>query len=274
MKKILRIIVSSEHELPFLTLNGLESHNKVDEIILCEANFTHSGEKRTLIFGDLIRKLPPEIETRIRYLPINLDRFIRKDVQDTDDLHFNEQLIRNSFTNYCNLTRNDVVIALDADEIIYSSQYNYIFKKLMRSVKSRCIRLKLRQFFYRLNYYWTDCNFNSPVASRASVFLGNNNAQWRDYGPVTEKYVGVHFSWVMGVDQMIRKLKTYAHTDLYGDFAEEEILKRAIEEKKYIFDESLAFTIRTLDYDSPLLPDSIDQVFTREHPWFDWRESD
>jgi hypothetical protein len=270
MRKILRIIVSSPHELPFVVLNVLESVNKVDGIVLCEANYTHSGEKRQLIYGDLLRDLSPELKSRITYIPRELDRFVRKDANTEEDLHFNEQLIRNSFAHKYTLSSSDVVVSLDADEIIYASAYEYIFQKLKFSFKTKCVRLNLRQFFYRLNYHWSNCNFNSPVATRASVFLNNENAQWRDYGPITKKHVGVHFSWVMEVEQMAKKLQTYAHKNLYAQYAHEDTLRSAIKNKKYIFDDSVPFQIVKIDYDSPMLPKSVRQVFPRDHAWFDW----
>jgi hypothetical protein len=58
---------------------------------------------------------------------------------------------------------------------------------------------------------------------------------------------GCHFSWQLTIEQMIFKLQTYAHNDIYGHFADPEILSAAVREKTYPFEPTRDFSIRELD---------------------------
>lgn len=271
MQMILRILVSSPHEFPFLRLNILESMERVDRILVCEANFTHTGKERELIFGELIEGLRREEKVKVEYLPLKLNNLIDWSHESGQLYHHIERLIRNRFSEETKIHKDDIVIAVDADEVIYEASYDLIEKRLYKSwmKKSKSLRLKLHQFFYKLDYHWINCEFSSPVAAKAGYFLSKGNAaQWRDEGEVSKFFAGCHFSWVMDVDQMLIKLQTYAHNDIYGQFANKQLLEFAIQNKEYPFDSKVNFKVEEIRKTSNIYPNRFREVFEDNHPWF------
>jgi Glycosyltransferase family 17 len=268
---ILRIIVSSSHELPFLRLNIHESNKEVDRILVCEADFTHTGEKRDYIFPELIEKLPIFEREKIEFVPLRLGSFIDWSKKDGDLFHHIENLIRNQFCIERRINPKDIVIAVDADEIIYRESYRWIIRKLTSNFRHspQSIRLKLHQFFYKLDYLWYNNVFIAPVAANARFFLEKSTpAQWRYEGRISRKFAGCHFSWVMEIEDMLRKLDTYSHHDIYGKFSDMHLLEKSVREKKYPFDENIDFRIQSIDLDSTIFPKSMDKIFDRNHRWY------
>ena len=125
----------------------------------------------------------------------------------------------NSFFN----SDSDIVISIDADEVIYNESVPYILDQVS---KQGVVRLKLRQFFYKKTYMWKGKDFVSPIAAYCGVINPKFPNNWRDIGNITSDYVGCHFSWCMSVDQMIHKLYTYSHPR-YRFCAKKELLEDA-----------------------------------------------
>ena len=67
---------------------------------------------------------------------------------------------------------------------------------------------------------------------------------------------GCHFSWCMTPQEMVYKLHTYSHPK-YRFCADEDVLRNAIENKMYPFDEDVAFDILELEDDDARLPKCI-----------------
>jgi Glycosyltransferase family 17 len=252
-------------------MNLAESLGVVDRFIVCEADISHVGQQRELIFPDLIKKFPyPEL-SKVEYLPLHFDQNEFANEKSGGSLyHKIEQRIRSQFTKSIDLKPNDIVYSVDADEIIYADTYQILQRRFRKSLpfREKCFRLKMHQLFFRLDYYWKDYEFASAVATKAKAFQNQIQPQWRDQGRITEFYAGVHFSWIMDIEDMVKKLKRYAHNDIYGHFADAEILTRAVIEKKYIFDPNVKFEIVELAYDSPIYPKSFRSVFGNTHEWF------
>lgn len=271
MSIVLRILVSSHHELPFVQLNLLESFGKVDRVLICEADYTHTGKERDFIFGHLLDQLPKEVNN-VEYLPMKIGPLIDWSKEGGELYHQIERVIRHQFCAETIIDKNDVVVAVDADEIVYHQTYDWISSKFQgrRFLASKPIRLKMHQFFYKLNYYWFNTVFASPIATQAKSFLHSNCGpmQWRDEGKITNFYAGCHFSWIMDIEDMIKKLRNYAHFDIYGNFAREEVLQKAIREKRYPFDSSVDFQIKVIPSNDVIYPKRFSEVFSAEHRWF------
>ena len=213
-----------EHEIKFLIMNLMEAYHHVDHFIICEHNITHTGQPREFIFEEHKHKFPPELMDKVIYLPQDI-----------------------SFDN------DDIIISVDADEIIYREAYDYILSEVN---EKECVRLNLHQFFYKTNYLWEGKDFTSPIAAKYKVFRHHYPCNWRDVGPVVSKRVGCHFSWCMTPEEMVYKLHTYSHPR-YRFCADEKLLKDAIENKKYPFDPSVDFNIRELDMNDEVLPECL-----------------
>ena len=72
--------------------------------------------------------------------------------------------------------------------------------------------------------------------------MAQEKPQWRYEGSRTYRKSGTHFSWVMPVDDMVKKISRYSHRVENSKFASRAILRNAIDEKKYIFEPDRKFS--------------------------------
>ena len=130
--------------------------------------------------------------------------------------------MRSWFTKLYDFAPDDIIISVDADEIIYGEKVKYIVEQVERY---KVVALKLRQFFYKQTYLWKDKIFISPIAAYYSHINPKFPNNWRDTGVPTSEFVGCHFSWCMSPEEMIHKLHTYSHPK-YRFCAEKELLEK------------------------------------------------
>ena len=243
-----------EHEIKFLIMNLMEAYHHVDHFIICEHNRTHTGQPREFIFEEHKHKFPPEFMDKVIYLPQDISEQTVEAYENEDAIHaVNEPVMRSAFMTNLSFDNDDIIISIDADEIIYREAYDYILSEVE---EKECVRLNLHQFFYKTNYLWEGKDFTSPIAAKYKVFRHHYPCNWRDVGPVVSKRVGCHFSWCMTPEEMVYKLHTYSHPR-YRFCADEKLLKDAIENKKYPFDPSVDFNIRELDMNDEVLPECL-----------------
>jgi len=239
-----------EHEIKFLIMNLLEAYDHIDKFIICEHNRTHTGQPRDFIFENHREDFPSEFVDKILYLPCDISDHTVEAYDNEDDIHnINEPVMRSCFMKEKSFDDNDIIVSVDADEIIYGEAYDYI----KREVEANVIRLNLYQFFYKINYLWEGKDFTSPIAAKYKVFRERFPCNWRDVGKVVHNKVGCHFSWCMKPEEMVYKLHTYSHPR-YRFCADEDLLRKAIENKEYPFDPSVDFSIRELELDDEVLP--------------------
>lgn len=246
-KRYFRTIFYAPHEIPFIKMNLWESYPHIDKFIIVEGNRTQVGEPREFIFENYLGRIPRELREKILYIPadISSQTLDCSETSDGTQMHKNEDVLWDCFEDHISLTGDDVVIAADADEIIYQHMYPIILRKLKRNAP---FILPLHQFFYKMNYLWEDLTFWAPVSSYASYYVDKPHPhRWRYEGTPFPFMAGCHFSWQLTIDEMIFKLKTYAHKDIYGHLAVPEILEKAVREKTYPFDPDRAFFVRELD---------------------------
>jgi len=259
-----RIIGSAAHELPFIRMTLLEADGQVDTILLAEADFTHTGIQRerqlevhALELGGLVT------QSEFKYLPVTIGSRVRMESDRATDHHFNERLIRDAFTESYQLSDNDVVIALDADEVVYRASYPYVLHMASKRHPLRTnVRLPMRQFYYRVNLLWEGLTFTSAVAGRVRD-LRRSSVAWRDAGYLLSGFVGCHFSWQLTTEQMIEKLGNYAHNSDYGHLANAQVLEDAVRTRTYPFDPHREFKLRRLSPEeaAAVYPASIAEVW-------------
>ena len=237
----------SEHEVPFLKLNLLEAYPHIDKFLICEFNFTHTGLKREYIWDKVKDQLPQDKMDKVQYIKGDMSDIAKYAYNDGYTIHsINEPWMRGYFVKAVDLKDTDIIFSVDADEIIYGEMY----PELIECVRTKgIIRLPMNQFFYRVNYLWSDLTFRSSVVALYMVYKYNFPAQWRDAGRDYSKKVGCHFSWCMTVDQMLHKMECYSHPE-YRHLAKKDILEDAIENKKYPFAPNRDFTLLTIDFDT------------------------
>lgn len=233
-------------ELPFIKMNLLESLPYVDKFIIVEGNRTHVGAPREFIFEDYLSHIPQNLREKILYIKADL---ANETVDCTasgngSQMHKNENVLWDSFEKHVDLHDDDIVISADADEIIYRKIYPLIFALLRPDAP---LLLPLHQFFYRMNYLWKDETFWAPMATYAGYYNHRPHPhKWRYEGKRFPLMAGCHFSWQLTVEQMLFKLKTYAHNDIYGHLADRKILQDAVDKKTYPFEPDRPFAIEEL----------------------------
>lgn len=251
----------SKHELPFVIANLQESYNHIEKLVLYEYNYTHTGIKKDYEMEKVIHLIPENLKDKLYYKKVDITNYVEYAYKNGPLIHrVNEPIQRSWMFNDSNfdLQDDDIIIDNDIDEIIYSYSYPDLIKEL--NFKNRPMSIRLNQFFFKNNYLWTDCNFSSPTIYKYSMVKNSNKIikgikikNLRDLGNKTSKIYGCHMSWVMPVEFMINKLHSYSHPE-FRNYANKELLSKAIKEKKYIFDLKRSFNINELLFNDIRIP--------------------
>jgi hypothetical protein len=258
-----KTIVSSAGELPFVLMNISELNELVDEFLVCESNITHTGESRNFSFLDAFESDLEKISDKIRPVRMNLEPYTSPWNDASEILHRNEQEIRNGFTRYVKLKDDDIVISMDADEIIHTVRAKKFIKLLNRKVLPRTSYvLRLHVIIYKISYNWVNCKFQAPVICKAIHFMHQDSPQWRYSGARTILKSGTHFTWLMTPSDMVKKILKYSHRKENEQFANPEFLRKAIESKQYPFEPDRPFQILERNLNSRVYPKSLSKYIT------------
>ena len=239
------------HEVDFIVANLEECYEHIDKMIVCGFDIHHTGVKREFEFEDLKDRVPEHLRDKLDYHACSVYDHTARAYENEDDIHrVNEPVMRSWFTKLYDFRDDDIIISIDADEIIDRRKLPYIIDQVNHN---GIVRLKMRQFFYKKTYLWKNKDFTSAIATKYGSIQPKYPNNWRDQGMVTQDYVGCHFSWCMDVDAMIHKLDTYSHPR-YRFCAKRDLLEDAIENKKYPFSDGTNFDIEELDLSDSRLP--------------------
>lgn len=251
----------SQHELPFVIANLVEGYDYIDKLCLYEYNYTHTGIKKEYEMEKVIHLVPDHLKDKLYYKKVDITNYVEYAYENGPLIHhINEPIQRSWLFNDPNfdLQDNDIIIDHDIDEIVYRDSYPKLIQEL--NIKNKPLSIKLNQFFFKHNYLWTDCSFSSPTIYKYSMIKNNNRTikgikikNLRDLPSKTNSIYGCHMSWVMPAENMVNKLHSYGHPG-YRHFANRDLLNKAIEEKKYIFDLKRPFNIDELDLDDKRIP--------------------
>lgn len=261
-KVYLKIIFSSLNEAKYIKMSLQESKGYVDYILVTECNRTHVGSKREFLFPQVFNDtdfFTKEEKERIIYVPGDLDGKVKENVTTSEAMHENETLIRGYFVKEIRLKPWDIIVAVDADEVIYRRYWPTILSYFKWFKINPALFLELNTFFYKPTWLWEDCNFRAPTACRVLRYWYKYPANWRYDGKKLGYPVGGHFSWNLTIDEMIKKLKSYAHSAEYIQLADEKILREAVSKKQYPFNPETSFHILELDVekDRQFYPDGM-----------------
>lgn len=260
-KLFIKTYFYSKHEYPFIIaqLREMEKSKCVEKLIIYEFNAHHTGKKRDFIFD--WNEIPVKYQRNIYYCQVNISSY----VEETDDesiIHsIHEPIMRTwmvkdkNILQFLNIQDHDIIINVDADEIIYSEFHNSIKTNVLRE---GCTNLPMNQFFYDYTYLWQGKEFKSPTACFFKDIQFGNNMYVRDYpeNSFGLTKVGAHMSWCMPVDDMITKLNVYGHPK-YRKFADKNILYNAIQTKTYPFDSNVSFNLIELSTNDHRIPEYI-----------------
>lgn len=244
-----------EHEFQFLAANLEEAYPHIEKFIVCEFNRTHTGQPREM-FGweKVVKHLPEDKLDKVLYLPLDISEYTVDAYNDEPAIHrVNEPVMRSIFIKHVTLEDQDIVVSVDADEIIYQETYPKIIDLLKHH--SAC-SLNLHQFFYKKTYLWKNKDFVAPTAAKYSYFKNRFPCNLRYEGPLMPEKAGCHFSWCMSPKEMVYKLHTYSHPQ-YRFCADEELLTDAIKNKTYPFNPNENFDIEEIEPWDEKIPKSL-----------------
>lgn len=265
----------SKNELPFLKLNYLEGNNYIDKFVFVEFNYTKIGNKKN--FVNLNDTFNNDELKKILYFKVDLTDKIKLCVDNNEKSKeimstYNEPLFRSYFTNLVNFNDDDIIISVDADEIVYNNAYPKIFKEMETK---DLILLKMYSLYYRLDYL-SNQTWSSAIVAKFKYgnTIYNKNKfgltkfpQWRkahciDNKLITNFYCGAHFSWCMTINEMINKFNCHGCgvSINFKNLSSVDILESAVKNMKYIFKSKPNLKIRKIDIlnnDRHIMPESI-----------------
>jgi len=257
----------SKHELPFIIANLHEGFEYIDKLILYEYNFTHTGLPKEYEIEKVLHLIPEHLKSKLLYKKIDLKNYIEYAVNDENKCHqINENIQRSWLFNDVDiiLHDDDIIIDIDIDEIIYKDCYKELILELNKA--NNPLSIKLNQFFFKNTYLWSNLIFDAPAIYKYGMIKNINKTvkgikcKYQRYcSQKTFKIYGCHMSWVMPIDDMLKKIYSGAHTK-YHNLGKREILEKAIEEKKYIFDLNRPFNITELDITDSRIPTTLQKT--------------
>ena len=238
-----------------LRLNYLNSY--VDKFVIVESKYTHSGEKRQLLFD--IAKYP-KFKDKIDYIalenePEDLSKVLSKDSFDEKNSKYilnalkRENFQRNAISlGLKQADKNDLIIISDVDEIPNLENLNY------NKIKNSIILFKQNFYYYKFNLKLENLHW---FGSKACLFNKLKSPQWLrnikdkkyplwrlDTLISDKKYSNIefienggwHFSNMKTVEEIEKKMRTYLHHREYDiNPLGKEKIKNIIKSKKSIY---------------------------------------
>ena len=238
-----------------LRLNILDKY--VYKFVIVESKYTHSGEKRELLFD--IAKYP-KFKDKIDYIalenePEDLSKVLSKDSFDEKNSKYilnalkRENFQRNAISlGLKQADKNDLIIISDVDEIPNLENLNY------NKIKNSIILFKQNFYYYKFNLKLENLPW---FGSKACLFNKLKSPQWLrnikdkkyplwrlDTLISDKKYSNIefienggwHFSNMKTVEEIEKKMRTYLHHREYDiNPLGKEKIKNIIKSKKSIY---------------------------------------
>ena len=153
-----------------------------------------------------------------------------------------------------NYLPEDIVYLSDVDEIVSRHHWKYLLKRME---KEQIISVWLQLFYYFINLEVLGVPWSHAKIMKAKVFLGNNisgtTLRCSPHTVMTPFPCGWHFSYVMTIEQIAQKITAYAHQENNTiEFKNPKNIRRALIEKKDLFNRDMAFKTVPVDSTWPL----------------------
>jgi len=192
------------NELEILKLRLQELYDQVDKFVLVESTLTHQNQPKPLYFQ--------ENKDQFREFNDKIIHIIVEDMPGTADPWVNERHQRNCITRGLTHCRDyDIVMVADVDEIPNHQAVAYYKKNHFFNIK----RLDQKFYYYYLNND-TNCSWRlAYIASFCNIkdkelsAIRKAKIKKRDLIPNG----GWHFSFLGGVDNIIKKIEAFAHNE-------------------------------------------------------------
>jgi beta-1,4-mannosyl-glycoprotein beta-1,4-N-acetylglucosaminyltransferase len=237
----------------------LKTLNKyIDKFIIVESKYTHSGDKKKLIFD--INKYA-EFKNKINYVVTdnfakgiekinNYDNENQKNIKYIMNALKRENYQRDRITDgLCDASTNDWIIISDLDEIPNLDKINFA------TISKKIIFFKQRVFYYKLNLelkniHWIGSKAVQKKNLISPQWLRNIKdkiyPKWRlDIIFSKKKYNNIlcinnggwHFSFIKKPEDIVKKLKSYLHHREYDlEPLGIEKIKKFVDNKSVIYD--------------------------------------
>lgn len=245
------------NELDLLEIRLHELDAVVDKFVLIEATRTFTKQPKPLYFNenkDRFSKFIHKIDHIILdYYPTFFYKFRVPRAWDYDN--FQKDQIAKALLN-CNA--DDVIIYSDLDEIPNANKILEFKDKAGYKV------FQMKHFYYYLNGQEVNPNNeNEPIWWNGSVMC-----HYRDFKSIKKLRMqrdvvkfknsiliengGWHFAYLGGVEKIIQKIGSYAHTEHnLEDFKNPERIKQRIKEGKGLYDDDLKIKYVNIDESFP-----------------------
>jgi len=195
-------------------------YDAVDEFIIVESNYTHSGLKKHLNYPTHYSRFS-KFKKKINYAPFIVDPIQFGLTADTVVTEFNplsphwgmEHAQRDFITEGAKfLNDDDIVLVCDADEIPNKA----VFADLTEYVAiSGTVSLEMKMVHYNLGYMGNDV-WHGPFATTAKTLRTNTptTLRWGWHNYMKAAQAGWHLVNFGGPKRIINKLESFAHQEL------------------------------------------------------------
>lgn len=243
----------NEKELLELRINLLKDY--VDEFLIIDANYTHSGNKKEFTCKKTIESLGL-INKKIKIIEADLsdeaigfaseyDRYFSPGVETPS----RERIQRDYITNFLQEYQDDTVFILsDCDEIINPKNIEFLANIAVNLETNICkiplVYLQSRadcrvySIHTKQPYFW-DCSMfmatkqqllkHPPTHIRANYYI-NYDIVYACENLKRLEDLGWHFSWMGDIDRVKTKAVSYCH---YGDIIDNYLFKELYGEKLF-----------------------------------------
>ena len=193
----------------------------VDYFVISECNYTHSGKPKPYYLDDVIDEFDEELKNKIVRLKYEPD-IGEYDFSNTEECNFESGFWKLEKGQRDHISKGlfqfafeDLFMLSDADEIPKKEMVLYMKNNISENpyAVARC-----ENFYYNFNSYendtWAGTVFTTVgnALERGCNYLRDNCFSF----PFIEK-TGWHFSFFGGIDQIKKKLESYAHQEFNND---------------------------------------------------------
>jgi len=226
-------------ELDILEIRFDELYETVDKFVLVEATKTHSGKNKPLYFQENKNKYKKYMDKIIHIIVKDLP-------EDTDNHWIRERTQRdNILKGLVNCKDEDIILSGDVDEIPK--------KEIVKNYKisDGVIGLDLQYSFYYINCVRQKKGTSHYKIMPYKIAKEHLSALRYEEVPII-KNAGWHFSFIGDVDNIIKKIESYAHQEYNTDYYKnKKKLKKKIENAEDILEKNMEFKYVKIDNSFP-----------------------
>jgi beta-1,4-mannosyl-glycoprotein beta-1,4-N-acetylglucosaminyltransferase len=216
-------IYNDEIDLLMFRLKYLDA--SVDKFLIAEASHTFQGKEKSTSLTDHSDILKPFIE-KIIYLPIRFP-FTKIEMQSalSQDRFALENIQRDCLKTFLiSQNFNGIYFFSDIDEIWNSEALNPYLRSIdRREPYSAKLSLNFYYFFFNLkgiglsNSLWERSFFMTHASLVDNKFASLNALRTAKFNTKIEN-AGWHFSYLGGVESIVRKLESFSHSEVNNDY--------------------------------------------------------